>query len=467
MRTTDVLLALLVARPASADVWTYPIKSTNLAAAPSVSWYNGFATSDLLKLSDGSPGIGEGHAVGGTSLSDGGFVVCGQGGKAAPENEMLYSFALKVDANGIFEWAWVGQPAACTDLACARVTGRSRLANSVAQLPDGDILVAGVTTDADNGAFRSLTKLSLKAPSGTTYPTVIWDTHDFGDGQHSAEGHSGAWEMILTISDGVMLTGLHNWRCQPECSAGLGFKSGGNVDEGEAVLLKLPFSAVNQNTYRAPPGGEYPIGPFSVEGSPGFQIAPTGTTVKTARQVPGMGNSGGLVLVVPNSLADPPYTTLMKVNNEQGAEVWSTRIDASIGEVSCMDIAADGTIALGGLSQDLGRWGVVAVTVGRLTGFNSNGVQKWTNTYTEGGEPELIRRECWGTVAMPDNAGFALICGTGIEPGTCAALSNSATVPAGVANNCTNGIGDYRPGAIARDPNVLPSPLALAHSRQP
>ena len=30
----------------------------------------------------------------------------------------------------------------------------------MAQLPDGDILVAGVTTDADNEAFRSLTKPS-------------------------------------------------------------------------------------------------------------------------------------------------------------------------------------------------------------------------------------------------------------------------------------------------------------------
>jgi len=43
----------------------------------------------------------------------------------------------------------------------------------------------------------------------------------------------------------------------------------------------------------------------------------------------------------------------------------------------------------------------------------------------------------------------ATVCGTGIEPEMCV-----NTLPPEVLFNCTNGIGDYRPGAVPRDPNI-------------
>eukprot|EP00966_Prymnesium_polylepis_P203608 4717174-Prymnesium_polylepis.1 len=99
--------------------FTYPVKSTNLDQAWTIDWYNGFSTESL---SD----IVEGHAVGGCTTSDGGYVVVGSGGANPDENNLIYAFALKVDRNGAHEWSWFGRPAGTRD--------RTMIANAAAEL---------------------------------------------------------------------------------------------------------------------------------------------------------------------------------------------------------------------------------------------------------------------------------------------------------------------------------------------
>lgn len=49
---------------------------------------------------------------------------------------------------------------------------------------------------------------------------------------------------------------------------------------------------------------------------------------------------------------------------------------------------------------------------------------------------------------MPNNGGYALSCGTGIEGGHCAALTGTEQT------NCLSGVGDSRAGAIPRKENI-------------
>jgi hypothetical protein len=105
-------------------------------------------------------------------------------------------------------------------------------------------------------------------------------------------------------------------------------------------------------------------------------------------------------------------TGLMKVQALNAATVeWGPSYDktSSIGEGTAMLMSDDGTIVVGGLNGYDGRYTGSGITVARMSTFNgNNGTLRWTGEYTEGGEPELIRRECWGVVALQNNAGFAL-----------------------------------------------------------
>ena len=77
-----------------------------------------------------------------------------------------------------------------------------------------------------------------------------------------------------------------------------------------------------------------------------------------------------------------------------------------------------------------------------------------------GGVPELIRHECWGVIALPQGAGYAITCGTGIEPEQC-----NSGLPKAVEKNCTKGIGDNRPGAVPRAPDIWQSMVALTSTK--
>ena len=114
-----------------------------------------------------------------------------------------------------------------------------------------------------------------------------------------------------------------------------------------------------------------------------------------------------------------------------------------------------------GLSQTAGRYPQSMITVGRLSLFDaSDGSLLWTKSYSVGGVPELIRHECWGVVALPQGAGYAITCGTGIEPEQC-----NSGLPKAVEKNCTKGIGDNRPGAVPRAPDIWQSMVALTSTK--
>eukprot|EP00966_Prymnesium_polylepis_P165490 3825707-Prymnesium_polylepis.1 len=348
---------------------------------------------------------------------------------------------MKVDHNGIHEWTWFGRPTGARD--------RTMIANAAAELPQsegGGLLIVGVTTDANDLASRSVTKLSLgRASSTATTPVEYWTLTAFGDGPTMG----GAWEFVSIASDGVLLAGVDQYDCVSfGCSSGLAFKSGGNIDEGQGVAMKLPFQAFSGAT--APSLSQ-------IQGflsSPGYWVAhPLSTTVKEARQTPDL---NGVIFLLQNSQNGDStlgITALMRVGASDGSTViWGPNYDAtlSIGEGTAMQLSNDGTIVVGGLNGRDGRYQGSGITVGRMTTFNGQtGAMGWTGNYSEGGEPELIRRECWGVVALPSNSGFALICGTGIEPEMCV-----NTLPPAVLANCTAGIGDNRPGAVPRPPDI-------------
>eukprot|EP00966_Prymnesium_polylepis_P033174 771557-Prymnesium_polylepis.1 len=65
--------------PVLGDVYTYPVKSVNLASAASVTFYNGFSTTSFSAFGSA---LSEAHMVYGISTSDGGMVMCGKGAES-------------------------------------------------------------------------------------------------------------------------------------------------------------------------------------------------------------------------------------------------------------------------------------------------------------------------------------------------------------------------------------------------
>ena len=431
--TTCMMLApgkiavLLFVTTVRADADTYPIKSVNLLGAMQPDWYKAFGLSDLI------PGLEEGHPVHGVQTSDGGFLITGKGTRTG--GSISTSWALKTSSAGTSEWGWMS----------AHLT--SNAANAVAELPasaGGGVLIAGyVMTSATSTAYRSLTKLHLATGA------QMWETTtSFGD----AAGSSGAWEMVTIASDGVVLAGLSGYNCQPSCADEMLFKSYGNSYGGSATIMKLPFATVSSST----------AAPTTAQAASGWSVSPTGfTTSKSARPTPD-GNLAVLMLNVGTSA-----TALAKLASADGSIIWGpTTLAASIGEGTSIALSADGNIAMSGLSSTVGRWPGSTVVVARLSLINgASGALLWTQSFDVGGLdslaavgiPEIVRHECWGAVAMPSNGGYALICGTGIEPGACA----NANLPASVVTSCNNGIGDNRVGAVARAPDMWQSMVVI------
>ena len=82
-------------------------------------------------------------------------------------------------------------------------------------------------------AKRSLTKLSESTG------VEVWTTTDFGD------TNNGAWEMITIGSDSnVYMTGVTGKSSLEE----MNFKSGGNVPDGDAVVVKMTQSSLTSST---------------------------------------------------------------------------------------------------------------------------------------------------------------------------------------------------------------------------
>jgi len=251
---------------ASADVYTYPVKSINLTDAYMPSFYVMLTGSQLAPVTDL-------HPVHGIQTSDGGYVLTGKGVEKDGDS-VTEAWAVKLNSVGDFVWAWR-----------SNISGYDA-ANAVVQLPgNGDLLIAGWRTMGGVG-HRSLTKLAHD--SGFE----IW-TGTFGDFVSS----HGAWEMISLTSDGVLLAGLHRKSSTSEMS----FKSYGNVAEGQAVIMKLPFSAVVSGIPPTATNASW------VQTFAGF------LTSKAARPVTNAANSNIVVLLYAEASAK--HATLQMLNS--------------------------------------------------------------------------------------------------------------------------------------------------------
>ena len=124
MKLSGVLCAILAASAANADVYTFPAKSVNLGSAYSPAWFKTATLASQL-----SPAT-DAHAVHGIELADGGYVLTGKAiesdGSAVHE-----AFATKFSASGDLVWAWK-----------SGVSGQDA-ANAAAQLPNGQVVIAG------------------------------------------------------------------------------------------------------------------------------------------------------------------------------------------------------------------------------------------------------------------------------------------------------------------------------------
>lgn len=355
-----MLLVLLVACVASAAYDNFPTKSVNLdnPGVPVVVFYH------LYNLGI----VKDPHPVHGIETLDGGFVVVGKGFDDAGDEE---AFAVRIDAEGQFLWAWSSDH-----------LGKD-VANSVAQLSDSredEIVIAGYRL-IEGVAKRSLTKLFLSTG------TEAWTITNFGD--RSAE--HGAWESVHLSqnNDALLLAGLH---LKPNTEE-LAFKSYGNAPGGRAVIWRLPVTLLSENTDSS--NADWIIDNFDPE------IA----TCKAAK--PAWNDSVIALLWGDGEL----YQATVALFDGQGELQWLKKIGKTHGEGTdvAQSIASESGFVVTGHGGQEGK----GTLSGRLSLLNDRGDHEWSRSYTAGGKPQIIYNECWGLQSLPD--GYVLACGTGIE----------------------------------------------------
>ena len=257
--------------------------------------------------------------------------------------------------------------------------------NAVAQLPDGDLLLVGFQT-LDGIAKRSLVRVR---PSERR---VLWTSTDFGD----TRGSHGAWEMVDVTGDSVLLAGVSGRRSTDE----MWFKSYGNVPEGDAVVMEIPFSALN-----SPPAASSASWEKNWDGSDYTFI-----TAKAARSAPG----GGVLVLLWGEEA----SASLQLFDSQRQPVWGpTKYGEVHGEATDVSISSDGT------SAGISGHGCIQCDdelLGKMTSVRlSDGVLEWSEGFsvcdpTAHPSCTAIFNECWGLQAVP-SGGFVMACGAGIE----------------------------------------------------
>ena len=194
---------------------TYPVKSYSLDKASTPVWYKKYPSVSI--------GVNDAAACYGVPLSDGGFLVCGAANESE-ERQVAESFAMRLTPGGDVAWKWVSGYAP------------NDAVISCNQLPNGgDILVVG-RWEVGGVVKRGMAKLDW------TGGTQVWLTTDFGD----SAGSTGAWETIDFTSDksAALLSG---WFKKTDTSP-MGYRSGGNTFGGDAVVMKIPVTALTSTT---------------------------------------------------------------------------------------------------------------------------------------------------------------------------------------------------------------------------
>eukprot|EP00948_MAST-09A_sp_MAST-9A-sp1_P001117 g1117.t1 len=388
MSNSGLILALtilyMIFLEGKADVYTFPVKSIDLSKALSVQLYAAIP-------SDSISGIEDLHPVHGIQLTDGTYLVCGKG--IVNSNSM--SFVMRVSKTGKYLWGWKSD-----------VTGTDAC-NAVLQLNNDEVLAVGYQTVGTNG-HRYIVKLKL------TDGSLLWTAKSFGDGA----GSTGAYEMISKSSDAVYLSGLME---KPDLDE-MSFKSYGNTEGGKAFVQKILLSKLAGTS--APTASD-------------VAWTKTFASYSTAHAVRYFDSKLAVLLWNPDKQAGA-----LVLNSATGDTVWGpldyhthqgegTDIQVTPSKAS-IAIIGHGAVTTGSLSA-------------KLTSIKAaDGVREWTKAYSSGGNPKLIKNECWGLLALSD--GFVAACGTGIE--NCNNLSGQDKT------DCDNGDGDKRAGAYKRSAGV-------------
>jgi hypothetical protein len=121
------LLSLLLASTTSvwADTYTFPAKSVNLDAAYKTDFFEAHTLETQI-----TPAT-DAHAVDGIELADGGYLLTGKA-MESDGSSITEAFAVKLSATGTIVWGWK-----------SGVSGKDA-SNAAAQLPNGEVLIAGM-----------------------------------------------------------------------------------------------------------------------------------------------------------------------------------------------------------------------------------------------------------------------------------------------------------------------------------
>ena len=371
------LLLVLVgcATLAYADYDNFPVKSINIASAPSISFYTTYPLGGTGQIT-----LEDAHPVYGFECSGGGYVFCGKGLEAegSSNNE---AFAVKFTSTGAYQWGWR-----------SNVAGMDA-ANACMQLPNGgDVLVIGYRL-VGTVMKRSITKLAIATG------TEAWTATDFGD----ADGSHGAWEGIDLTSDGsdAVLGGF----TAKETSEEMAFRSYGNCG-GSAVVVKLPVTALTAST--AP-----------TSASLTWSTTITGRMSAKAVRPFANGEIAVMAWTDAGSDADAATNTAIAKLSAAGALTWGPiNVGVRHGEGTDIQVTETDIFMTGHNDCDTAVTG--SGLCGKLTKIGgSDGAVAWSKVYSSCGVPNacghvVIKNECWGLQMMSDG-GAVIACGTGIE----------------------------------------------------
>ena len=394
-----VLVLAAVAVPARADVYTYPVKSINLDAASSVSFYVAYGSTEQMGTVDDL------HPVHGVQTTDGSYVIVGK----ALESEFAENteaFAMCLDAQGALKWGWRSGLAG------------SDAANAVAQVSSTEVVVVGWRTAQGSTTYGQRTMWKLRISDGTQ----VWSASSLGD-----TSTTGAYEMIDVTGDAAYVAGFYGKNDLTEMS----FKSYGNVADGIAIVQRFPLSALVSAT-----------APSATDAT--WSQSWSGTGFVTAKAARPIGDAAGrLAVLLYGEATDAKSASVAVLSAATGAafsSVWAQpkEYGGGHGEATDMQVCVSQTAVI--LSGHRGYEGTLNGTLSRIS--LSDGSRTWTQQYSVGGNPNLISNECWG-LARVGTTGCAMSCGAGIEHCN-AGLSTSDLA------DCQAGIGDKRPGALPR-----------------
>eukprot|EP00933_Yihiella_yeosuensis_P050635 TRINITY_DN48430_c0_g1_i1.p1 TRINITY_DN48430_c0_g1~~TRINITY_DN48430_c0_g1_i1.p1 ORF type:complete len:549 (+),score=79.56 TRINITY_DN48430_c0_g1_i1:50-1648(+) len=397
--TVFCYLYSFVAANGAAEVDTYGYASIGLERAQTPAFYKVFESGEEVGQ--------DAHPVHGLETSDGGFLLVGQSWEieGKPDRDM---FAIKTNAKGEKEWIWR-----------SRHLNNDDAALNAAQLPTGDLIVAGFRQIDNSTYHRALVKLSLE--TGKQLWVATFDDTPMSQG-------------VIEVLNVVQHPGSEGLLCGGgrKISSGINpkyfiFKSAGKpeVDGATSFVMKLPMSALISNT--APDASSISwIKDFS--------------PYKSTHAVQSIRTTGDVVAMLWGVGTDEKYAYSLVRLTATGANVWGPQSYWQVPVASDMLVASDGSgIIASGYKRTVNPAGDHYTGCIAKFGMSGGGVE-WIKTFSGGGIPELMYNECWGMAENQD--GYVIGCGWGME--NC----ENDKLNASFVALCKAGKGDRRAGAV-------------------